>query len=148
MRLAANVSTVFQYWFGPSRNTELLRRMPSISSTLRKPVKPRMNGEPCPLDVFCTSTPGTSPSASGSVRDWYRPRMSAADTEYAMAGTANARMGSRVAVTMIDSSSSMSSAPTGPFDSAARAVDPAASRQTAEVATTAFISFSRCLRAR
>ncbi len=70
MRLIENVSIVFQYWFGPSRNTELLSRMPSISSTLRKPVKPRMNGEPCPFAVFCTSTPGISPSASGSVRDW------------------------------------------------------------------------------
>ena len=122
--------------------------MPSISSTLRKPVKPRMNGEPCPFEVFCTSTPGTSPSASGSVRDWYRPCTSAADSEYAIAGTSNARMGSRVAVTTIDSSSSTSLSLTGPGGWAASVVDAAASRRTAEAGATPFIFSSYYFQAR
>ncbi len=45
-------SMVFQYWLGPSRKTELFRRMPSIRNRFRKLVKPRMYGEPWPCAVF------------------------------------------------------------------------------------------------
>ena len=67
-REMVRASTVFQYWFGPSRNVELFRRIPSMRNRVRKPVKPRMKGEPWPCPVFCTIIDGSSASTSGTVR--------------------------------------------------------------------------------
>ena len=61
-------STVFQYWFGPSRKTELLSRTPSIRKRFLNAVNPRRKGDPCPYAVSWTMTPGRSRSACGVVR--------------------------------------------------------------------------------
>jgi hypothetical protein len=95
---------VFQYWFGPSRNVELFRRIPSTSIRVRNPVNPRMYGDPCPCDVFCNITEGNSRSASGVVRGSFR-RRSAALTMSTTAGTLIGSSGVLVAVTSMGGSS-------------------------------------------
>ena len=75
--------------------------MPSTSISVRKPVKPRMNGEPCAWPVFWTSTEGMPSKTSGVVRDARSACTVPASRLCVDAGTSRGLLSSRVAVTTI-----------------------------------------------
>jgi hypothetical protein len=103
MAASVRVSTAKKYWLGPWRQVALLRRMPSNSSTVCWPVRPRRYGEPWAAAVCCTYTPGSHRSASGAERGCRSSRSSRVTVELARPGAAS---GASSSMTISSSSSS------------------------------------------